>query len=553
MTQPGDEVVIRASSKEEAIAQALDMGRNYHTQGDLHRAAACYRGILDLVPDHADGLFLLGTLAFQAGDIPQSIALLERAVRQNPNDAGFVNLGVAYRKGDKIAEAQAAYEKAITLNPTSFDAHYNLGKLFLDSKSYDRAIESYGTCLALDDKNADAHINLGNAYKYSGAPDEAMKAYARAAVLAPQNPVIYGNMAAVMLDRGAVDEALAFLDKAVEADPRPSELRLRRGIKLLQRGQLAKGWPDYESRFSTTRKRIPRHVTPMAWAGEDLSEKTILLWSDQGLGDEIIYAQMIPDVVRRAKRCIVECSARMAPVFARSFPDATVAPHRADGEIIQPSEGIDVQSAVASLGQFLRTDFGQFPTEPGYLKANPGRTVALRARYRDVAPGNLIVGIAWHSSTDATGAVKTTALAMWKYILTVPGVTFVNLQYGDHADEIAAARSATGARIIEDAEIDSLKNMDDFFAQVAAMDMVITTSNTAVHVAGALGVPTWLLLSASPLWYWFMERGDSPWYPTVTLFRDPPSAPQRWMEAIARIGAALTRRVKERPPGRGPA
>jgi len=211
----------------------------------------------------------------------------------------------------------------------------------------------------------------------------------------------------------------------------------------------------------------------------------------------------------------------MVPIFARSFPQAKVAGYENQAAPVTPAGACDYQISAPSLGQFVRQDVADFPRHTGYLKADPARTAALRARYEALAPSNRIVGLSWRSKNAVIGESKSADLSTWTGILTTPGVTFVNLQYGGCAADLSAVKEALGVDIFHDGDVDPLKNMDDFFAQVAAMDAVVSTSNTTVHVAGALGVPTWLILMRGPvsMWYWFLTGEQSPWYPSVRIAR----------------------------------
>jgi len=545
MTQNNQTLTITAASAAEAIQQILAAARTYHAQGNLTVAESCYRKILELEPENPDGLHLLGVVAYQRGFFDASIDLMQRAARKAPADAAIlVNMGAAYSAAGKPREAKDHYEAALRLQPDSLDARFNIIQALINLKDFDGAIEAGRKYITLNPTDAAAYISLGNALKYKGEPDAAMRAYEDALKLAPDNATAYANMSSIFLDRGHLAEAVAMMDKAIAIDPRPSDIRYRRGLKLLRQGDLARGWEDYESRFSAAKVRTPRHTTPAQWTGEDLRGKAILIWTEQGIGDEILYASMIPEVIAQAGRCIVECSPRMVPVFTRAFPEATVIPHT-DGKPSPHLENLDYQCATTSLGRVLRTSFAAFRPHQGYLKADPARTAVLRRRYRDIAPGHLLVGLSWHSKLDVE-MLKSLALVSWAEILKVPRVTFVNLQYGDHRAEIAAVREATGIEIVQDAEIDPLADMDAFFAQVAALDLVITTSNTTAHVAGSLHIPTWVMLSNGSPFYWFTERNDSPWYPSLELFRQsqgsgPPQ--ETWQAVVARIAAALARRT----------
>jgi Flp pilus assembly protein TadD len=537
-----------STSKAETIAKTLAMGRSHHNLGHLKLAQNCYQQVLSLDSDNVDALHLMGVLAFQSDALDEAIRLMKRAARKNPREpAIFVNLGAAYRKAERNAEARDAYDAAIKLKPDLWEAYFNLGKVFTDLEEFDNAIETYRKCLAISPNNAEAYVSLGNAYKYKGEGDNALLAYERALRLDGKLTQAYGNSAAVFLDRGWHSAALAIMDRAVADKPEPGELRFKRSLMALRFGRLETGWSDYESRFVADKERIPRCPSPpVYWTGGDLADKTILLWTEQGLGDEILYSSMVPEIIKRAKHCIIECSPRMAPIFARSFPEATVTRYRSQGVAVTPAAGVNYQIGVASLGQFYRTDFKQFPRHQGYMKADPARTAALRARYQAANPGNLVVGVSWRSKNDSVGGSKTADLASWAHILGVKGITFVNLQYGDCEEDLLAVKQTLGIEVLQDNEIDPLRNMDDFFAQVAAMDLVISTSNTTVHVASSMNIPTWVMLATGPasLWYWFLDRTDSPWYPSLKLFRQPSFDEHPggawWSDVEARIGKKLS-------------
>lgn len=552
-----------AVSKADAIAKTLALGRSHHSRGHLKLAEGCYRQVLAIDSNNADGLHLLGVVAFQSDAVEEGIRLIQRAARKSPRDpAIFVNLGAAYRKAKRNIEAREAYDTALKLKPDLWEAHFNLGKSLADLGDFGGAIAAYNRCIALNATLAEVYVNLGNVYKFKGDGDNAIAAYERALALDPRMSQAYGNIAAVFLDRGRHAEALALMDKAIAIDPQPGELRFKRSLIALRLTNLAVGWADYDSRFFAETEKISRFSAPPPyWIGEDLTEKTILLWTEQGLGDEILYASMIGEITARARRCIVECSPRLVPVFARSFPEATVKRYLGQGERATPPAEFDVQISITSLGKYFRPSLGDFPRHQGYLKADPTRTAALRARYRALAPGNLVVGLSWRSKNDRLGVHKSADLATWADVLRVPGITFVNLQYGDCAAELATVKQVLGINIVLDPEVNPLGSMDDFFAQVAAMDLVITTSNTTVHVAGSLNIPTSLLLPSglASLWYWFLDRPESPWYPAVSIFRclrpagnvqagsmNEPNAKPWWADGIVRIGQALASKSQER-------
>jgi hypothetical protein len=225
----------------------------------------------------------------------------------------------------------------------------------------------------------------------------------------------------------------------------------------------------------------------------------------------------------------------MKPVFARAFPEAVVVeasdpPHPA-------TQSVHFHAPLGNIGRWLRPNLASFPVQKSFLKADPARSRALRERYGQ----GPLVGIAWRSKNAAIGGQKSIPLAAWKPVLTVPGVKWINLQYGDVAEELAKIRESFGIEIRNDPEIDQLADMDALLAQVAALDLVITTSQTVAHVAGALGVPVWILLPRGEglLWYWFLEGEKSPFYPSARLFRQ--ASRGGWSEILERVAALLGR------------
>jgi hypothetical protein len=239
------------------------------------------------------------------------------------------------------------------------------------------------------------------------------------------------------------------------------------------------------------------------------------------------------------------------PVFARSFPTFEIL-GRPDNTVPTTSPaGADVQISAASLGQFVRPSFASFPNHGGYLRADATKTEQCRARYLATHPGQRLVGLSWRSVNAVFGQSKSLTLTDLAPILRTPGTTFVNLQYGDCSADLEKVRTELGVNVIQDTTIDPLRDLDGFCAQAAAMDLVITTSNTTAHTAGALNVPVWVLLppAKGALWYWFVGREDSPWYPSARLLRTawPDVARPWWEETVVRAARDLAHWHREGP------
>jgi hypothetical protein len=288
------------------------------------------------------------------------------------------------------------------------------------------------------------------------------------------------------------------------------------------RGDFARGWPEYEWRLKQKKRR--RHHFPFPWwNGESLAGKTLLVYAEQGIGDEIFFASCLPEIIARAGHCIVECEPRLAPLFARSFPQATI--HGGDRQAglgwLTGLPAVDLQVAAGSVLQHLRPDAGSFPSRGAFLSADAQAVAGWRGRLAALGDG-LKVGISWRGGRLARQRrERSTRLQQWAALLALPRAHFVNLQYGDCGAELDEVRARSGVAIHAWDAPDPLVDMDGFAALVSALDLVISVDNSTVHLAGALGVPTWLLLPQVPEWRWFSGRADSPWYPCVRIFRQP--------------------------------
>ena len=531
-----------------SLAALLEEATALHTTGRLAEAKAKYSEILRHDKKHADALHLLGVLYLEQGETGTAIELIERAISFLPGTAEiYVNLGAAYRAHQETAKATEAYYKALHLNSNLDAAHFNLGHALKELEDYEGAVDAYKSYLTNNPHDAEAYSVLGDTYMMLDRSGDAIHAYDSALIYGPRRAGAMSNVAAIVRDRGWHHAAHVVMDRAIALAPSDHDIRRAYGVLSLQLGKFENGWAGLESRFHTATEQILlRPSPPTYWAGEDLSGKSIVVWTEQGLGDEVLHASILPEVIGRAAQCIIECSKRMAPVFARSFPAARVVGYEASDFPVTPPEGIDYQIPLASLGRHFRPDFASFPRHDGYLKAAPGKVAELRARYEALAGGRRVVGISWRSKNEKAGEAKSTALTDMAPILQVPGVMFVNLQYGDCADELMQVREQFGVEVVQDPAVDSLADMDIFFAQVAAMDLVLSTSNTTAHVAGGQNIPVWVLLphGKGVIWYWFLRRTDSPWYPAARLIRADhklEAGQTRWLELAGRTAADLVR------------
>ena len=537
-------------SQKPSAAHLVQAAYQHHMAGRLTEAEAGYREALTVSGRNADALRFLGAVLLQRGDATGAVPLLEKAAKLAPTAATWVNLAAALRADHNPGRAAEACRRALALDKTLSAAVFALGHAYRDLGDLPAAADAYRDYLRREPTDVEGHVILGDTLRLMSNPDAAMDSYGAALAYDPSHINAHVNVAGIIQSQGFFHAGRTVLEALARVAPESGEAQKTLAVAQLQLGDFAAGWGGMEARFNATTERVLRHPPPPAyWGGEDLAGKSILVWTEQGLGDEILFASMIPDVLARAGACRIQCSPRMVPVFERAFPAASIVSREDAAETATQRTRFDVQQSCTSLGQYLRPTFASFPRHDGYLKADPVKTARLREKYAARAQGRQIVGLSWRSTNPAFGSAKSAALENFAPLLTQPGAMFVNLQYGDCRQEIAGVAQRFGVDILEDADVDSAASMEDFLAQIAAMDLVVTTSNTTAHAAGALGVPVWILLpfAAGVIWYWFLHRADSPWYPSATLMRASRYEPtQPWeLEPIAAAAEAFRRRVRQ--------
>jgi Tfp pilus assembly protein PilF len=486
-----------------------------------------------------------GTHAFDAGQAHQLAGNLEEAEREyraaiDIQDEFFeahVNLGVVLQGRGNASDAATAFLRAIDLNPEMPEIHYALGTVYQDLDRTGEAQACFQCALDMDSGSVEALNGLAICRQTLGDVDGAMEAFESAIGLNPDFAEAHNNLGTLYSKLGRMDDALACFQRAIDINPVYAEAHRNYSHVLLLQGRFAEGWPEFRWRWHCRDFTSEKRIFPQApWAGQPLKGKTILVWGEQGVGDEIHFAEMVPDLFKAGARVILECEPRLMPLFRRSFPAVSCISRQTPPAAEALATGIDFQCPSGDLAGWLRTERGDFPGSPSYLSANHGRVDALKEAYQ-AGGRDLLAGIAWVSKNPEAGKIKSLDLADWRGMADIPGVRFIDLQYGDTIEERARFEADTGAAILHDDSIDQMADLDAFSAQVAAMDLVISASNTTVHMAGALGVSTWVMLNTVPLCVWMLEGDTSPWYPSLRLFRQ--SQAGVWDDVVGKVAAAL--------------
>ena len=509
-----------------------------------------------------------------AGNLSEAQRICEDIKRVRPAQPDVHNLlgGIAFKMGNP-EEAAIHFSRVVELQGDNHEARMNLAKMLRDLQRWEEAARQFDHLANVLDNNAGVLMDCARAHFKSGHYKEALTTYERALPVHPSADIVQTGMAEIFLKmgeikkaeelygavlrrtpdfepalinlavvrdiQGRIDDALALQERAISVNPDNADAHVHHASLLLARERFAEGWAEYIWRFHQTQTTTlhDRFGLPH-WDGEPLQGRHVLIWTEQGPGDEILISSMVPDVLAQGARYTLVSTERLTPLFKRSFPAANIISRE---QVLEGSAKLieaDFQASFSHLGCRLRPQIAAFPTNRGYLKSDPRLTNELRARYQ-AGTGRPLIGISWHSANLEAESEKSITLESWANLLRILGPRFVSLQYGNHTQEIAAAIATTGTEIVVDPTVDPLKDMDRFAAQVAAMDLVVSVSNTTVHVAGALGRPVWTLVPSSVgrVWYWFLDRTDSPWYPSMRLFRQDRNA--GWNPILSEVAEAL--------------
>jgi len=303
------------------------------------------------------------------------------------------------------------------------------------------------------------------------------------------------------------------------------------------RGDYGDAWEDHEARRRVRDGRFERGFPYPEWRGEPLAGRNILIHAEQGLGDEIMFASCISDLIEQGARCVIECDPRLAAIYARSFPQAVVHGARRDEDRnwLAQEPAIEVQVAVGTLPRYLRKSRSDFPRRDAYLTADAERAAAWRERLA-AQGGKLKVGISWLGGTAKTrSGMRSIPLEQWLPVLRLKNVQFVSLQHGMEA----SPRIEPGPDVVVHQFPDASTSLDETAALTTALDLVVTVDNTVAHLAGALGRPVYVLLPASPDWRWLWEGEAVPWYPSARAYRQ--GRGEGWAPVVASVAAEIAR------------
>ncbi|MEG4208026.1 tetratricopeptide repeat protein [Microcoleus sp. Pol7_A1] len=488
----------RAIEIDPNCAQAQNnLGILLQDKGNIADAVSCFQKAIALNPIYVKALNNLGATLQKQGELPSAIACFHQALSVNSNYVPvLVNLGVALQAKCQLAEAERLYERAIEAEPNNPKGHYHLGTLCLGAGKIEQAISSLEQAISLDPSYVEAFTNLGS----------------------------------VVEQLGDANRAIACYKKALEIEANCIKAHFNLSLVLLLTGDLPRGLAEYEWRWQTEQaKKLPRlNFDQPVWDGSALNGQTILLRSEQGLGDAIQFVRYAAIVQQKGGKVIISCYQELKRLF-KHIPGI-------EQVVVRMDELADfqVQAPLMSLPHLLGTNLENIPANVPYLAAPPNWQFSLNS------DRNFKVGIVWAGSSEhLKDFQRSSDLSYFLQLLNIAGVSFYSLQ-----KEVSAGDRTLLTQIPVIDLSDNLNDFSDTAAVISQLDLVISVDTAVAHLAGALGKPVWILLCFMPDWRWMLEREDSPWYPTARLFRQ--QTPGDWVGVCDRVKIALKHLISTR-------
>lgn len=554
------------------IAQLIETALGHHREGRLQEAERCYQRVLEQRPSQPDALHLLGVIAHQCGNHTAAVDLIMAALKVAPKlHAGWNNLGEALRALGRHNEAVIAYRNAIAAKPDFAEAIGNLARCHDAMGNRKDSIDTWQRFIRLDPRNIDAYHALATALHTVGQEQQAVacwekllsldptfyrahndigvvlgqryffekaeKHFFESIRIAPEYAVAYYNLGVIYERQARYADAIHRYEQSIAIDPTAPDPQLNLSLLTLLMGDLPGGLKRYEWRW-----KLPRVVplikpfTQPEWRGEDVAGKTVLIHAEQGMGDTIQFARYCKTVKARGARVLF----MVQPPLMSLLKQVDGVDEVVSENDLASTPPFDVHIPTLSLPLVLGTTIDTVPADVPYLRADPERVA--RARQNMAADTNFRIGITWAGRPEHhNDHNRSTELQQFATLAAVPGVTFYSLQKGSAA--LSNHKQLPANMKMVDCD-KALSDFSDSAALLENLDLVISVDTSVVHLAGAMGKEVWTLLPLVPDWRWLVDRPDTPWYPTMRLFRQ--TRLKNWQDVFDQVAAELAKKVAAR-------
>lgn len=478
-----------------------------------------YEKALALRPDFVEARYNLANTLKRTGDKQRAIEELEKVVEMSPDFVeAWQNLALCRLDVEDRQGAADALRKVLIIEPLCHKSRADLGEILIEIGEYKEAVECFDAVLKYQPGNGGVLNSKGIALQWLNDLDGAESCYLQILKEAPENTLALNNMGAIMRSRVLPEKAIEYFDSALSIVPDDAVIRFNRSLALLSIGDYINGWPDYEYRFKRNETVQLRHTDLPRWHGESLSDKSILVWCEQGYGDSIQFVRYARVLADAGAKVVVEAQDdRIAPLLARA---------KGVSEVFVRGSSIvtaDFQIPLLSLPAIL----GNMPCPPSYLDIKSEEVALWSSLVK--SGGRRKIGIAWAGRpSHENDRNRSIPPHMFEPLAQCGEAQFVSLQFSPAAPFLKPALVDMGCRV---------NSFIDSAALIAGLDLVITIDSAIAHLAGALGVPTWILLPYNPDWRWLLNGDKSDWYASATLFRQ--EQPFQWQGVVGMLAEKL--------------
>ncbi len=485
-----------------------------HQQGEVGQAKSLYEDILQKDPNHFDALHMLG-VAVTDEDPSRAVQLLSRALEINSKmPECFNNAAHAIMRLGQYELALECVRQAIALKSDYWQAFANGAECLRNLQRQNEALECINAAIHLAPDVAKLYSNRGNLYEEQWQYEQALIDFGTAIELDPHDPQFYVNRGNVYQSLNLIYPAIEDQEKATKLNPLLGEAQANLAMLYLLNGNYQSGWGKYGWRWKRAiLDSEPLQTTKPAWQKGN-EAKRVLVWGEQGVGDHIFFGNLLLEMQKLVPDLLVQIDERLIPLFERSMSGISFYP---SNRVIEESR-YDAHLAMGDLPGLFRNHLDDFlNAKTQFLQANSHKTNAIKEELS--SPGELLIGISWKSKNLQSGAKRTMGLNDFVSAFNMPGIRFVNLQYGNVDTEIAELKKQYLVDVTQYKKVDNQTNLDGLASLISACDLIISADNTTVHLAGALNIPCWVLLPLSPSWRWLSGVTLCPWYPSLRLYR----------------------------------
>ncbi len=502
-------------------------------KGDAASAFQKFKELTEKNPESSDSWEGLGACFQHAGKLESAIVAFQRALKYNPqSDFSLTNLGRLLVGKEDFVGAIPVLLEATALNPSSGALWSDLGLAELGAEQFVKAEQSFKTAINMNPRLTLAWLNLAACQRELAKQDKALSSLEEALKIDPNNIDAAIRQASIHSDLRQTDKSIEVLDRLLQRHPQSAELHQHKALILLRAERFSEGFEEYEWRLYPSPQSVSsRPFDIKRWKGETLSEKKLLVWLEQGIGDEILSLGVWRNFLSGSdgSHCIIECDERLTSLIQRSFPETTVI-SRKDPPSLKKGAA-DFVCPSWSGARILEKQNKFHSTPAPFLVADKSTVRSLQQKYRDLANGRVIVGLSW-ASGSTNRRLKTPPLRSWAPLLQDTSCFFVSLQFAPHSDDLNVLSALTPSDVYVDKDINAATDMDSLAAQIMAVDKIATISNTTAHMAGALGSDVAILVPEGYgcYWYWHHDRTDNPWYRSMHICRQAP--PGDWSAAM---------------------